>query len=408
MSRSPCSELGFSSAPPLYMALDSKLIKLEPNLGFDEVQPVEDEKNIQQNKDYDPNNSCPPIFAPVYCQICQSGPFSDIPSLQHHTISAHSTTLSPDINRPDSIEEEKYSTMDENIANASFDPEDKHKSVGHCQSQFTCQQCQATFEALAQFINHMRVKHLAPNKISPVLIKHLHCSICKKEFGSAEKKVEHMVQHFISTTSIYSCHCASKFATPHQLQQHFLVSHTQMLYRCAVCLQLFTDNIAYQRHTVQHVHETISYNCVICEISFQSMDSLSTHVQLTHDKLDSNVQSMSTTYNPNESQQPAANPNTKPASMAVYYEDSHEDSDVSNKYPPTRLKYLHKTQKKIHIKNGHRRRRSEHRNGFKCQICDVVFPGLYVSEGLPTLADADISANNFFTVITPKSTKSIC
>lgn len=57
----------------------------------------------------------------------------------------------------------------------------------------------------------------------------------------------HLIEHYINTKASYSCpKCDKIFNNTGSFRQHFVSAHTEILFRCNFCLQIFTDNAIYQ------------------------------------------------------------------------------------------------------------------------------------------------------------------
>lgn len=59
----------------------------------------------------------------------------------------------------------------------------------------------------------------------------------------------HLVEHLGSTTDNYRCNrclTENKFAKMDDYRRHFLLCHTDILYRCEVCLKVFTQQSTYE------------------------------------------------------------------------------------------------------------------------------------------------------------------
>uniref|UniRef100_A0A914ELY3 C2H2-type domain-containing protein n=1 Tax=Acrobeloides nanus TaxID=290746 RepID=A0A914ELY3_9BILA len=151
--------------------------------------------------------------------------------------------------------------------------------------QYICNQCEMAFDSFNNFISHMRSAHLKSNDPD------LRCRICQASFTNSQSRLAHLLEHFVGTNSSYSCHqCPNKqFENGQQFRQHFVSFHTDVLYRCAVCLRIFSQNNAYQEHIMAHAIDNMHFQCVVCNLAFETHELLMAHVQLVHDRDESAI-----------------------------------------------------------------------------------------------------------------------
>ncbi|KAM3721297.1 putative zinc finger protein [Dirofilaria immitis] len=69
-----------------------------------------------------------------------------------------------------------------------------------------------------------------------------------------------------------------------QIRQHHSDEHLEILYRCAICHQIFSSQYRFQEHSVIHIEEVFRYHCAACSIQFKTHDLLAIHIQLIHDR----------------------------------------------------------------------------------------------------------------------------
>ncbi|KAI6182170.1 hypothetical protein M3Y97_00351500 [Aphelenchoides bicaudatus] len=143
-----------------------------------------------------------------------------------------------------------------------------------------CQQCGASFNTLNEFIEHMRLMHINNST-------EFQCRVCDRSFTSQQDRLVHMLEHFCSTKATYLCQkCDKSFATANTFRQHFAASHTDLVFRCNVCFQVFTDNGIYQEHILTHAFEETNIECAMCCVGFESHEKFIIHIQQVHERPD--------------------------------------------------------------------------------------------------------------------------
>lgn len=113
------------------------------------------------------------------------------------------------------------------------------------------------------------------------------CKFCKATFPNSQQKLSHVIEHFISTQTNFSCQqCGKVFENGSQYRQHHTNYHTDVLQRCSICLQIFSQTSAYQEHIMNHVLTETKYSCIACNnLVFESIELLEAHIQLVHDRV---------------------------------------------------------------------------------------------------------------------------
>ena len=113
------------------------------------------------------------------------------------------------------------------------------------------------------------------------------CKFCKATFPNSQQKLSHVIEHFISTQTNFSCQqCGKVFENGSQYRQHHTNYHTDVLQRCSICLQIFSQTSAYQEHIMNHVLTETKYSCIACNnLVFESIELLEAHIQLVHDRI---------------------------------------------------------------------------------------------------------------------------
>ncbi|KAI6203594.1 hypothetical protein M3Y94_00575500 [Aphelenchoides besseyi] len=142
-----------------------------------------------------------------------------------------------------------------------------------------CQNCNATFSNLNEFIDHMRTTHLNSTE------NELRCRLCDRQFPTSQERLMHLTEHYTSTSATYKCQkCEKTFPTASNFRQHFATAHTELLFRCNVCFRVFTDNNLYQEHMNSHFVEETIIECAMCSVQFDTDERFLAHIQLVHDR----------------------------------------------------------------------------------------------------------------------------
>ncbi|CAD5209197.1 unnamed protein product [Bursaphelenchus xylophilus] len=142
-----------------------------------------------------------------------------------------------------------------------------------------CQNCGSSFSNLNEFIDHMRLTHLKPSETERK------CRFCDQIFSDNQERLIHLSEHLINTKAEFTCHkCDKKFFNSVSFKQHFAVTHTDVIFRCQLCLMTFTDQNIYQDHLVVHMNTIMIFNCNLCGVNVQSQEMFLTHVQMFHEK----------------------------------------------------------------------------------------------------------------------------
>ncbi|CAH0394786.1 unnamed protein product [Bemisia tabaci] len=113
------------------------------------------------------------------------------------------------------------------------------------------------------------------------------CPHCGATFSSPENQAQHLLTHFLSTTTEYGCQsCGKAFGKPDELQRHLLDAHTHHLYRCALCKEIFDSKVTIQVHfAVNHSKECKLFRCTGCPSSvatYRSEMDFNSHVRTVH------------------------------------------------------------------------------------------------------------------------------
>ncbi|VDK41847.1 unnamed protein product [Anisakis simplex] len=202
--------------------------------------------------------------------------FPDVCSLQNHTIGDH-------MNLSSKTDNDNCASTNGLLLQNGNTAEDV---------SFVCQQCDATLSSFAAFGQHMRT-HLTSEHEQK-------CHLCNISFNNSQfhainifqRRLTHMVEHFTGNSTRIICkECPSSvFFSAHQIRQHHLDTHLEILYRCAICQKIFHTQNRFQDHLSVHNEEIMRYHCVACNTPFDTHDLLKVHVQLIHDRQQSTQQ----------------------------------------------------------------------------------------------------------------------
>ncbi|XP_022247856.1 zinc finger protein 423-like [Limulus polyphemus] len=242
------------------------------------------------------------------CEYCNTK-FSNIHSLQKHTLSVHTFTDKVQENLScsecSSLSEHLKTAHDERNGNQpasnrgtstnasserldNFSMNEKLDSLKDSKingtvplfsatGPFLCSQCSAVFPDFESFRTHLKI-HL------DAVVKRYSCSECDAEFHSEEHLDIHYVTHFLATITEYGCRCCFKvFTQPDELQKHLMNTHAHQLYRCSLCKDLFDSKVNIQVHfAMKHSNECCLFQCTSCKVAFRSEVEFQLHVKVTH------------------------------------------------------------------------------------------------------------------------------
>uniref|UniRef100_A0A0R3S624 Zinc finger, C2H2 type n=1 Tax=Elaeophora elaphi TaxID=1147741 RepID=A0A0R3S624_9BILA len=136
-----------------------------------------------------------------------------------------------------------------------------------------------TLNGFVEFGYHMRT-HLISKDCEQK------CNLCNATFSDPIARISHIVEHFMESSIHIQCkECpAISLYNFQQIRQHQSDAHLEILYRCAICHQIFSSQHRFQEHSVVHIEEVLRYHCAACNIPFETRDLLAIHVQLIHDR----------------------------------------------------------------------------------------------------------------------------
>ncbi|XP_014243462.1 zinc finger protein 423 homolog isoform X2 [Cimex lectularius] len=170
-----------------------------------------------------------------------------------------------------------------NITNASQGALYDHPGV------LLCNQCNAALPDFESFRSHLK-SHLEQSVFLKMpQLRHTQTSVCPYcgvHIVSSQEMIQHMEIHFKSLTEDFECQiCFQAFKLSEELQKHLLETHTQHLYRCSLCKDMFESKVAIQVHyAMKHCNEKKKIRCSVCLSlgPFQSETEFSHHVKSIH------------------------------------------------------------------------------------------------------------------------------
>ncbi|MCP9260093.1 Zinc finger protein 62 [Dirofilaria immitis] len=158
---------------------------------------------------------------------------------------------------------------DNDAVNNNFDgyneQEVREKKSTDVGPSLVCQQCDMTLYGFAEFGYHMKTHLISKDRkqnaffVTPpsrIRFIHVKCKECPPV----------------------------PFYNFQQIRQHHSDEHLEILYRCAICHQIFSSQYRFQEHSVIHIEEVFRYHCAACSIQFKTHDLLAIHIQLIHDR----------------------------------------------------------------------------------------------------------------------------
>ncbi|OZC12815.1 zinc finger, C2H2 type [Onchocerca flexuosa] len=215
----------------------------------------------------------------IICSFCKSR-FDDINTLQNHTLQNHQQQQQQQIFK---LEEEENDAISlNNKVPILFR---LIVIIAICRSTdvvgpfLVCQQCDKTLHGFTEFGYHMRTHLISEDREQK-------CNLCKATFTDPIARISHIVEHFMINSVHVQCgECPTvSFYNFQQIRQHHSDAHLEILYRCAICHQIFNSQYRFQKHSAVHVKEVLRYYCSACSIPFETRDLLAIHVQLFHDR----------------------------------------------------------------------------------------------------------------------------
>ncbi|KAL3123230.1 hypothetical protein niasHT_006773 [Heterodera trifolii] len=130
---------------------------------------------------------------------------------------------------------------------------------------------------------HMRTAHLQHCDGSSVKCQ---CQICGRQLATNRKEFNaHMAEHLLDTRTKWHClRCHGiQFDAADELRRHFSQSHVHTLFRCTICLELFTERDDLQDHLMaNHCAKQQKFFCAACEMPFDSRFAFELHIGQVH------------------------------------------------------------------------------------------------------------------------------
>lgn len=130
---------------------------------------------------------------------------------------------------------------------------------------FLCNQCTAAFPDFESFRSHLK-SHLQQDTANLI------CQTCGIAIEDQNEYEMHISSHYFSTFSEYSCssgQCRKSYSNSDDLQKHLYEMHTQSLFKCTLCSEIFESVVAIQMHfAAAHANEHKMFKCSSCSESF--------------------------------------------------------------------------------------------------------------------------------------------
>ncbi|XP_058826649.1 zinc finger protein 423 homolog isoform X2 [Topomyia yanbarensis] len=145
---------------------------------------------------------------------------------------------------------------------------------------YLCNQCNAALPDFESFRSHLKA-HLEQGSTASSFV----CQQCGATLGDHQEYEKHVTGHYLVTGAEYQCEasCSKKFAKADELHKHLYDSHTQVLYKCALCSETFDSKVTIQVHfAVAHSTEVKLYRCSACTEMFRSEREFRHHIRTRH------------------------------------------------------------------------------------------------------------------------------
>ncbi|VBB25254.1 unnamed protein product [Acanthocheilonema viteae] len=206
----------------------------------------------------------------IICCFCETK-FDDIKTLQNHTLQNHQ--------QQQQQQQQQQIVKVKNEENDAIPLNNEICGNNNGGLSLVCQQCDMTLHSFAEFGYHMRT-HLISKDCEQK------CNLCSATFTDPIARISHIVEHFMENSISVRCkECPTiPFYNFQQIRQHHCDAHLEILYRCAICHQIFSNQNRFKEHSIVHIEEVFRYHCAACSIPFETRDLLAIHVQLIHDR----------------------------------------------------------------------------------------------------------------------------
>ncbi|XP_013191174.2 zinc finger protein 423 homolog [Amyelois transitella] len=222
------------------------------------------------------------------CIYCTRDTFTTMEQLQLHVRAAHSALLNGEtpqtVDQPAPTDLSRRATEDMPVVkrprSGSGTPQ-----TALSPSTLLCNQCGAALPDFEAFRAHLK-GHLEEggelNRSSPTPCVH-----CGATFADAAASERHLASYYLAVSCEYTCHsCSRSFSSPDELQKHLLDMHSQHLYRCSLCKEIFDSKAAIQVHfAVAHSGENKVWMCRSCGAgggALRSEAAAAAHVRTRH------------------------------------------------------------------------------------------------------------------------------
>ncbi|XP_068216067.1 uncharacterized protein [Palaemon carinicauda] len=163
---------------------------------------------------------------------------------------------------------------------------EEHLKLHATEKKFECDVCHKKFDYRDNLIFHMRI-HGGIKSFSAK------CPICQKKFGNKSMRDSHLKNHTVEELRQYK-QANSEIVPPPK---------NDVSYQCDVCSKAFPDKVSLENHKVVHIKykrgpklelkrkailEGVKHSCEHCKKSFNSTQSLKSHLDVCEEKNKSN------------------------------------------------------------------------------------------------------------------------
>uniref|UniRef100_A0A914GWJ3 C2H2-type domain-containing protein n=1 Tax=Globodera rostochiensis TaxID=31243 RepID=A0A914GWJ3_GLORO len=159
--------------------------------------------------------------------------------------------------------------------------------MGSSPNAFECQQCSSQLGTFEQFIKHMRTVHLQHcDGPTPSLLAKCQCHICGRHLVTNRVEFNmHLADHLLDSRTNWHCQkCHVKqFDRANDIREHLVQCHSHIIYRCAICLELFAERDDLADHLLtRHSVKEQKFHCLACEVPFESRVAFELHIGQVH------------------------------------------------------------------------------------------------------------------------------
>ncbi|GJQ67475.1 putative metal ion binding protein [Trypoxylus dichotomus] len=144
-----------------------------------------------------------------------------------------------------------------------------------------CSYCYVQMPNFKSFLIHME-SHVSLNASNSFIG---YCPICGEPSRDSIEFSSHIFSHVVTDITGRCCHqCKKSFDQLEQLQKHHLEVHSQNVYKCTICGELFESEIAIKVHfNNRHCTECKHYRCNLCSQQyFHDKLTAELHVSMRH------------------------------------------------------------------------------------------------------------------------------